>query len=76
MKKPSGGSAFPHGMHFHPTTKAVLTYAVPGMTLRDYFAASVIRGFMPNTDGTTPKIEDVVAVGYLFADAMLKEREK
>jgi len=51
-------------------------YITHGMTLRDYFAASVIRGFLPCTDGTTPRIEDVVRVGYEFADAMLKEREK
>jgi hypothetical protein len=52
-----------------------------GMTLRDYFAASALQGFMSNSD-----IPDMLKKGfkpdgaaeacYMIADAMIAEREK
>ena len=46
-----------------------------GMLLRDYFAGQALQGFIPNTDGTTPAIEDVAKACYQMADAMMKERK-
>ena len=46
-----------------------------GMTLRDYFAAKAMQGFIacPNTRGEP---NDIAAWCYQMADAMLKERSK
>jgi hypothetical protein len=45
------------------------------MTLRDYFAAKAMQGFIacPNTRGEP---NDIAAWCYQMADAMLKERSK
>ena len=50
-----------------------------GMTLRDYFAAKALQGFMvglkPAQD-IGPDMQDRIALGmYSMADAMLKARE-
>lgn len=56
-------------------------YAFPvlgdnGMTLRDYFAAHWLTGYIANT--TTPDMSTGLCaeIAYKVADAMLKEREK
>ncbi len=42
-----------------------------GMSLRDYFAAAALQGLLANAaDGSA------VVGAYLFADAMLAERDK
>lgn len=52
-------------------------YSDPGMTLRDYFAAKAMQGWLasygPN-DGA-PKAETTARMAYEFADAMLRARE-
>lgn len=65
----TGGPAFP------PSNPG---YA-QGMTLRDYFAAKALQGFMvglkPAQD-IGPEMQDRIALGmYSMADAMLKARE-
>jgi hypothetical protein len=46
-----------------------------GMTLRDYFAAAMLRAYTSN--GTSqPYIEEQARIAYMYADAMLKERAK
>ena len=58
----NGGSAYPH------------KYAdVPGMTLRDYFAAAALTGGL--LDGAFPTPEDAAISAYEYADAMLTARE-
>ena len=63
-----GGTAFPcHTIAMHE-----------GMTLRDYFAAKALQGFMvglkPAQD-IGPDMQDRIALGmYSMADAMLKAR--
>ena len=61
----TGGPAFPADPH-----------AVAGMTLRDYFAAKWIQGFMANpaVDDMTPDLAACKA--YQMADAMLKARRQ
>ena len=47
-----------------------------GMTLRDYFAAKALQGFMANKSNPMHfQPEDDANWAYLIADAMLKARE-
>ena len=58
-----------------PTGTGVTPYN-PGMTLRDYFAASFVESghiFKSMSDGNTPEL--VAEQAYALADAMLKARE-
>lgn len=48
-----------------------------GMTLRDYFAAKAMQGFLIcYVDHPNWTRESVVGSAYQYADAMMKEREK
>ena len=49
-----------------------------GMSLRDYFAAKAMQGMMSNSNAKQEQIqsETVSRLSYVYADAMLKEREK
>ena len=84
MSKPDGGSAFPR-----PLAKDAIGpsfSATEGMTLRDYFAAAAMRGFMAGPAMTVlaeaadeSKIDAqtfIVRNAYEIADAMLAERNK
>jgi len=65
MSNNTGGPAFP---------TQVASYE--GMTLRDYFAAKALQGMFAS--GNLPKSvsdEELAAVAYQTADAMLKARE-
>ena len=69
----TGGPAFPT-----PRYERGDMYSL-GMTLRDYFAAKALQGFMvglkPAQD-IGPEMQDRIALGmYSMADAMLKARE-
>ena len=71
----TGGPAFPV-LHW---ISGESTGAEEGMTLRDYFAAKALQGFMvglkPAQD-IGPDMQDRIALGmYSMADAMLKARE-
>ena len=47
-----------------------------GMTLRDYFAAAALTGYLGNPEGNSKwEILDVAQFCYRQADAMLKARE-
>ena len=75
----TGGPAFPH-------IDSGLGRFEEGMTLRDYFAASVIHGlipqyremFMDNTldDWVGDAIPSLAQDAYMIADAMLMYREQ
>jgi hypothetical protein len=75
----TGGPAFP-AMHYD------LAHNEHGMTMRDYFAAGVIHGlipqyremFMDNTldDWVGDAIPSLAQEAYIIADAMLEAREK
>jgi len=47
-----------------------------GMTLRDWFAATIIGAMVADPNGKTPKFEQLAALAYNAADAMLAERAK
>jgi hypothetical protein len=66
--------AFP--LHNHGVQ--TLGLHVTGMTLRDYFAAKAMQGFMygaPTNDEINDSLGSLAAVSYKLADAMLKARE-
>jgi hypothetical protein len=72
--KPTGGPAFP--------LETSTAFQNPGMTLRDYFAAKAMQGMLadPDTARTVQKArrkmdEAVAELAYMYADAMLKERD-
>lgn len=70
-----GGPAFP-GPYLDDKGKIEVIIKQKGMTLRDYFAAKAMQGFMSREliDGFD---EDVIAFrSYQIADAMLKARAK
>lgn len=46
-----------------------------GMTLRDYFAAAVLRAIVTREERRTNE-EISARLAYLYADAMIKERDK
>ena len=73
-----GGAAFP----VPPERTNVLsggdvhwTYAHPGMTLRDYFAAAAMQGLSANPAVYLPW-QAIVEEAYATADKMLAERSK
>ena len=45
----------------------------PGMSLRDYFAAAVVEGFI--LDDEDASFEEYAIRSYMMADAMLSARE-
>ncbi len=66
--KQTGGPAFP-GLH----PSAECRYQEEGMTLRDYFAAKAMQGFI--SCGDPCNIELDVKAAYTWADYMMKARE-
>jgi hypothetical protein len=73
----TGGTAFPFPAYTYPNGEII--YGEFGMTLRDYFAAKALQGYMvglkPAQD-IGPDMQDRIAEGmYSMADAMLKARE-
>ena len=70
--KDNGGPAFP---------ETCGDQIVPGMTLRDYFAAkamlAILGGVIAKTENEAAEVPELVSeVAYLVADAMLAERAK
>lgn len=71
-EKETGGPAFP-AQHFD------MAEGEHGMTLRDYFAAKAMQGFIASPRGT-PDGKDATdiyyaKVAYIMADAMLEARK-
>jgi hypothetical protein len=75
-----GGPAFPAevGSDGDFIQTGTQSFRVPGMTLRDYFAAKAMQGLIAgsgNNDGAVDYKEDaVVQSAYSVADAMLLAR--
>lgn len=61
-----GGEAFPSNWSDGSST--------PGMTLRDYFAASAMQGMIADPNGCG-SVGTIAKCAYEYADAMLKARE-
>jgi len=63
-----GGPAFP--------LKEPLSSDHEGMTLRDYFAAKAMQGWLSNPGPSDETIHAVAQWSYRVADAMLKARSQ
>ena len=74
MSAPDGGPAFPFEFRSPNTGQEVY----PGMTLRDYFAAQALNGYLAGRNSThvSSRCNDVADACYAYADAMLAAREK
>lgn len=83
-----GGSAFPNATdEWCSSSERYRPASFGGMTLRDYFAAKAMQGLMANPGGpvqqsgmsgwafTNCDKNDVAALAYVIADAMLKARQ-
>lgn len=60
-----------------PRTELFETFAIQGITLRDYFAAKAMQSMLasPNCDAEV-NVDLICAYSYTFADAMMKAREQ
>lgn len=88
MSSAKGGPAFPSSVQNEgsQTVKGFdgedieprSTSHYQGMTLRDYFAAKAMQGFLsgPMNRAKFEGSVDVAELSYLMADAMLQERAK
>ena len=63
------------GPAFPTTTEHGFNYGEPGMTLRDYFAAKAMQGFLTAEYASTYRPEAWAKEAYEMADAMLKARD-
>jgi len=80
-KKPENPSAFPVSGYAVERGMYNLDKDIQGMTLRDYFANSIMQSYVKehlellreNKFGYT--VSDMAESSYLIADAMLKQRE-
>ena len=73
-KKNDGGPAFPFGQTDADSGQLVNGWGSEGMTLRDYFAAKAMQGFLANPERSNTR--DVAKWAYSAADAMLAAREQ
>lgn len=75
-----GGSAFPALNFIIPSDLEKKHVArlgeSQGMTLRDYFAAKAMQGYIARHSERLESFDEVCELSYRFSDAMLKEREK
>lgn len=72
QEKYDGGTAFP------ASALGGLSYT-EGMTLRDYFAAKALQGFIAYATAKgiyVPPDDELANASYQLADAMLQAREK
>ena len=67
--KETGGPAFP------ATEEHGLNSGMPGMTLRDYFAAKALNGLFSAGGGISAQPAEWAHDAYRMADAMLEERK-
>lgn len=68
-----GGPAFPCKREFRSNGVVIDYEMVPGMTMRDYFAAAALQGLLADGGGSSWEVDANAA--YKAADAMLKARE-
>lgn len=86
----NGGPAFPFGRQViaenYLGVEREIESNQPGMTLRDYFAAKAMQGYLANSwqaqeldatgDSSREQMAIVAEISYVMADALLAERER
>lgn len=82
MERDNGGPAFPVN-EVCDHNGDIVSYAAPGMTLRDYFAARAMAALMPIYREAQDEYADAAQLlkcqaesAYDYADAMLAARSK
>ncbi len=81
MNNHSGGPAFPRSASVKPDEfitpeHECVVEEQQGMTLRDWFAGRALSGILAGSPNADIGPHGYAHDAYLFADAMLKEREK
>lgn len=74
-KHDDGGQAFPSSSTAGGGGEYYAAH-MPGMTLRDYFAAKAMAAVITSPFPETSLPCEIAETAYLMADAMLKERAK
>jgi len=80
-KKETGGAAFPV-LELRNIHDEIAMYAEPGMTLRDYFAAKAMQGYITGIivlglkEPGSWTLKDYATEAYAQADAMLEARKQ
>lgn len=69
----TGGSAFPISRMDRELSS--ISGDLGGITKRDYFAAAALTGILANRSCNTATVAPAVVLAYVYADAMLDERE-
>lgn len=74
-----GGAAFPIDSYMlNPNATEKEIKEAQGMTLRDYFAAAALQGFLANSSNEFVMLRHVnlASEAYMVADAMLAKRKE
>jgi len=71
--KPENPPAFPHSCNQDYAANQQISL---GMTLRDYFAAAALQGFIAQGAVDEMNFEEIALICGGMADAMLKERNE
>ena len=72
-----GGPAFPIADPFalNPRDKTEMERLASGMSLRDYFAAKAMQGWLASFGpDELPRVDNLASFSYEIADAMLRAR--
>ena len=69
-----GGPAFPRQHTVADANDHAFKQGVPGMSLRDYFAAAALTGYVANPGCNSWVEPKIAAACYILADAMISQR--
>ena len=59
-----------------PKTELFETFAIQGMSMRDYFAAKALQGIVDSSVEAGLETTQIADSAYRIADAMMKARNK
>jgi hypothetical protein len=77
MSVKDGGQAFPRSYAYqNPEAGRSELKAVPGMTVRQYFAGEAMKGLLSQTSEDWPNPEIIAAQAVKNADALIAELEE
>ena len=60
----------------NPRSELFETFAIQGMSMRDYFAAKVMPSLIKTFENHITTPDDVANLSYKYADAMMKARKQ
>ena len=74
-KTNDGGPAFPAQPIYRDPSGDTITCPQGGMSLRDYFAAQALTGWVSDPATREGHADEAARICYRFADAMLRARQ-